>query len=779
MKFECDKCALKKHQCCLTGEGPKPADLLIIGQCPGPKEREFEQIFVGPSGKKLNEGLEYAGLIRSEIYITNAVKGFVIPGKTVNKTSVRICSEAHLIKEIEEVKPKVILCTGSTAASSLGYRLVANSHFYDSNYNCYIVLTHHPAKLLRTNNDKIHNEFMDAFVLAKSLLNKVQANEAQAKTEILEELTLEKLNKLGNPIALDLETGGLDFTTNPIVSVGLSDGVTTYGIPVYNNDNKIILKDKLEMLKEFLTTKDIIGHNLKFDYKFLKRNGISIKPFFDTMLAHFLIDREALHGLAELSLKYLHTNLSKGTIDFDKDFKEGTIDVEKYSRYVANDAWMTYKLYEKFKLIMDNEYPKVFYVVMMPTLEWLANAEERGVKIDRQYVEEYINTAKYELIAMEKEIQNDDTVKAFCEKEGIAEFNIRSPKQVANLLYDYLKLQSKIKKTGEDILKELANRYPQHLFLQKIVDYRHLYKSYRTYLQNLIKFSEADGRIHCTYNQCRVPSGRLASAKPNLQNIPKSDTDNPVKKKQAKIIRHAFMADEGYALLEADFSQAEFRALAHYSRDPYMIDMINEDRDIHKMIASVSYLKPENQVTKAERKIAKTIVFGIMYGRGAKSIAESLQISFKEAENIRNTFLGTFKQAEKWINGVQNFVKKTGYVKTLTGRKVTLPAVYSKDKEQVAYATRCAVNYPIQGIVGDMTNLSGALVHKAFREKDLDAHLIMNIHDSIIVECRKDLVDIVKPLMKDIMENKVREVLGLRVKIKADIQEGKNLAFDE
>jgi DNA polymerase-1 len=340
-----------------------------------------------------------------------------------------------------------------------------------------------------------------------------------------------------------------------------------------------------------------------------------------------------------------------------------------------------------------------------------------------------------------------------------------------------LKLESKIKKTGEAILSELSQKHPHLTFLRKIVDYRHLYKSYRTYLQNLLKFSESDGRIHCTYNQCRVPSGRLASSKPNLQNIPKSDTDNEVKKRQATIIRRSFIPEKNYVLLEADFKQAEFRALAHYSRDPEMIEMINNNRDIHKMIASVSYLKPENQVTDTERKIAKTIVFGIMYGRGAKSIAEALQIPIKEAENIKNTFLGAFKYSSKWISGVQSFVKKTGYVKTLTGRKVTLPEVYSKDKERVAYALRCAINYPIQGIVGDLTNLSGALLFKEFETKNLDAHLIMNIHDSLIVECQKDLVEEVKSIMYEQMENKTREILGLRVNIKIDIAEGQNLSF--
>ena len=766
MKFECTKCALHKNGGAISGVGPKSADIFILGMCPGPKEIELEIPFVGPSGRILNDALTLAGLKREDIYITNVAKCFSPPGRILSKTFVRICSNEYLKKEIEEIKPKVIIVLGQTACKFFGGKFISNSYFYEEKYNCYVLITHHPSRLLRTYNDKLYNEFRQAFVTSKDLVNNICTKKAEIKVKYIEQITEEDLNVFDEIVSIDIETTGLNFLEDTIISIGISDGKNNIGIPLYNNIDKLIFKNNKNVLRSWLVTRKIIGHNIKFDYKFLKKEGIELNVVFDTMLAHFLIDRNASHGLKEIALKYLHTKLTKGTIDFEND----SIDVKERSIYASNDAWMTYEIYKKFKPIIDTHYSKVYYLVMIPTLHWLANAEYRGVKINRDYVNDYINKFKYDLKALESDIQNDQVVKDFCNKFGLDEFNIRSPKQLKDMIYIYLGLKHKENNTAERTLEDLLEKYPQHLFLQKVVRYRHLYKSYRTYLKNLIKFSEIDGRIHCQYNQTRVPTGRLSSSKPNLQNIPK-DGD------LAKIVRKAFVAKEGYTLIESDFKQAEFRALAHYCKDPHMIQLINDGKDIHKIIASISYLKPENQVTDLERKIAKTIVFGLMYGRGAKSIAESLNIPLKEASDIRDNFFKTFRKASLWMKNVQSFVKKNGYIKTLAGRKIVLPEVYSKDKERVAYVLRCAVNYPIQGIAADMTNLAGAFIYRLLKEKKLDAHLIMNIHDSLIVECKKEIISEVKSIIKHAMEYQVKEAFQFKVKLEIDMNEGDNLSF--
>ena len=1140
MKLECDRCILHKNECCLSGEGPKDADILVIGQSPGFQERKEERIFVGPSGQKLNEALSLAGLNRKDIYFTNAVKGFVPLGKTISSTLSRICAKQYLIQEIKEVKPKVIIATGAVACRVFDTRFIANSHFYSPEFECYVVITHHPARILRSYSDKLHNEFKEAFVIAKSLLAKVH-EESQESAQFFAHIGTTELDKLGDMVALDLETTGLNFVTNKILTVGLSNGEHTIGFPF--EDNK-------EVFKKWTKDKQFILHNGKFDYKFLKKNDITIKVAFDTMLAHFLIDREAPHALKEISLKYLHTKLTKGTIDFDNP--EELKDLEKLSKYAANDAYMCYKVYKIFKEKIDAEYTKVFYTIMMPTLEWLADAELRGVKIDREYVQKYMNQLQYDLKAIESDIVNNQTAREYCRKVGIDELNIRSPKQLKDLIYNYLSLKHRSSNTAEKTLTELSQKYPKYEFLKKIVVYRSTYKIYKTYLKNLMEFSQYDGRVHCSYNQARVPTGRLAClpittqlitkkgrkslkdlrvgdevltkkgyypvktkwntgkkeecvikcstgevrsskehpwltpggwkkaeqlkegdylitsgvpyarglpqllcpdlsyfmgvvlgdghveynkkhdtyykisiafdgryddhikyiqecihagtvytqtsngrvlcinskklacqlaslglnvkhsiaaipsiiwqsdlrtikhflaglfdadgciinstgsevafyttasqalaldiqqllriigvdsrinnsisylndrkfkaykvmmsraqdiialdlplkntrkmealrkikkvkqlvnsieiivpsmksfhtgkktyyssltsqsvkcllpltdkikeaskyklkyhkiisikrgalvemcdievegvheyivngyichncSEPNLQNIPKSGA-------LATIVRKAFVAAEGYTLLESDFKAAEFRALANYSKDINMITLINRGVDIHRLIGSLTYLKKAEEITDDERTKIKTVVFGMIYGRGSKSIALAFNMTVKEADTIKDNFFNTFKDATRWIKGVQNFAKKNGYVKTITGRKISLPQVYSKDEEIKSHAVRCSVNYPIQGVVGDFTNLAGSFVHEEIKKRNLDAYVIMNIHDSIIVECKDEIKEEMKQIMREVMTVKIKEVMNFKVKLEVEIKEGKNLAFND
>ena len=196
------------------------------------------------------------------------------------------------------------------------------------------------------------------------------------------------------------------------------------------------------------------------------------------------------------------------------------------------------------------------------------------------------------------------------------------------------------------------------------------------------------------------------------------------------------------------------------------------------MLASLAYNKPESEISDNERTIAKTITFGIMYGRGAKSIAEQFNIAIEEAQKIRNLFFETFPEATRWMQKAKEFAKKYGFVKTLTGRKIPLPKIFSKDKEEAAYASRCAVNFPIQSAVADMTNLAGALIYHEFKKQQLDAYLLLNIHDALVIECKESIVDKVKELITDIMKNRIREILKLRVDLDVEIKVGKTLDFE-
>ena len=767
MIIQCNKCALSKHKC-VAGEGPKPADIMIIGQSLGPEELRQEKPFVGKSGELLNNTLSKVGLNRNNIYITNIVKGYIPPGQTVSKTFVRICSKTHLENEIKETKPKVIICIGSIASSFFGKKLIPNSVFFNDKYNCYIIITHHPARLLRSYSDKLRKEFIEAFEKAVEIINGSEVSSTfNPNIKIIDNpkdlMSYDKILK--DIIAVDLETTGLNFLIDKIITVGISDDIYHLGIK-YGEDTKPIIKEILEKRK-------IIGQNFKFDYKFLLKENIALhnNVYFDTKLAHFLIDRASPHNLEALALKYLHTRLSKGTIDFD-NINPTKIDIKKYSIYVGNDAAMTYELYKIFKPIIDKDFNKVFNYVLIPSLVWLAEAEYYGVKINKEYVEQYTNSIKYKLKALETDIINDKDIQEFCKKQNISEFNIRSPRQLHDFLYEFLGLECANKNTAENTIVYLIDKYPKYEFLKKILEYRHLHKSYTSYLINLLKFSKEDGNIHCEYDQCRTPSGRLASRSPNLQNIPKGS-------EIAKNIRKAFIARKGYTLIEADYKQIEFRCLAHLSRDLHMIELINEGKDIHRLIASLAYMKKEEDITDEERRIAKTIVFGLMYGRGEKSIAEQFKISIDEARNIKNTFFGTFREAGNWIEKVKRFAKQNGYVKNLFGRKIEIPQLFSKNKDEVAYGLRCAINYPIQGTAADITNFAGGLIFKKFKELNIDARLIMNIHDALVIECRDEIIEQIKELITKIMTEDVRNLINFRVKLEIDIEEGKNLAFGE
>ena len=735
---------------------------MIIGLAPGYEEIKLNKLFVGPSGQKLNNVLQEVGLKRSQLYITNIVKCANAPGRKLSKTFVKKCSSLWLTKEIELVKPKVIIALGQDASSFFGKKFVINSYFYNDNCNCWIVVTHHPARLLRTYDDKLHQELKMAFIIAKNLLHQSSSNILKSNAQYIENITIDVLNKLGTLVAIDLETSGLNFLTDSIRAVGINNGNTSIGFP-FNERNK-------KIFQEWYKDKSFILHNAKFDYKFLKKEGIEIKVYFDTKLAHSIIDRDSPHGLSELALKYLHTKLTKGTIDFD-DASYSSMDVKQLSIYAANDAFMTYKIYEILKPMIDAEYKFVYYNITIPTMLWLADAEFRGIKVDREEIKRELANMKYKLKSIESDINNHPVVKSYLAKKGLDKLNLRSPKQLSELLYEHLQLQSNDKNTSEATLEYLSEKYPQYVFIKQIVEYRHYFKGFRTYLENLLKFSEVDGRVHPDYSQTRTATYRLACTNPNLQNIPKSA-------EISKIIRKCFVATEGYVLMQADLSQAEFRCLGHYSRDRNLIQLINEKRDVHRILASLAYNKPESEISDNERTIAKSITFGIMYGRGAKSIAEQFNIPVKEAQKIRNLFFEMFPGAAKWMQKAKEFAKKHGFVKSLTGRKIPLPKVFSKDAEEAAYGERCAVNYPIQSAVADMTNLAGSLLHYELKKQGLDAYLLLNIHDALVIECHESIVDKVKELVIDIMKNRIKEILKLRVNLDVEVKIGKTLDLE-
>jgi len=760
--MKCNKCALGKKNTCFFGFGDKNSDIFIILRSPD----SYNQPISTTTKNILNKLLSLSNLSNISIYYSFAIKSHIPLDKTISKTFLKICS-FNLIDEIQKVQPKVIIALGKEASYLFGKKFIVNTIFYDKNFNSYVIITHNPLILTQTKNQKLKQEIVQAFKIASEILTgnyKIVEAISSPNVKIID--NVEEINKIDNIlsdiIAIDLETTGLNFLVDDILSIGISDKNNNYGI-IYSSD----LNDAIYNL---LKKRKLIFQNGKFDLKFLKKVKIDViqNYYFDTKLAYYVISGcHSSSSLESLALKFLHTKLTKGTIDFDKVNLEN---LNEYAIYATNDAYMTYLLYEIFseKIKNNKDYNKLFNTIIIPTAKWLTDAEYYGILIDKKYVTQKIEEMKKLLIDIENRLKNNKKIIEFCKINNIEEFNIRSPlqlKKLLNYLYD-----KNISNVSKQTIEQLQSRIKDDLLLD-ILTYKQIYKGFSTYFENLIKYSKYDNYIHTEYLQTNTATGRLSSKNPNLQNITKRGV-------YAKELRQAFIAREGYSLIQADYKSAELRVLAHYSRDDKLIQMLNEDQDIHRFIASLAYKKSQEEITDDERSIAKTVVFGLIYGRGIKSVANQFNLTLEEAQDIKDIIFNTFNKAVIWIEQVQKFVTKYGYVKNLFGRKILIPDIYSVNKEEYHHALRCSVNYPIQSTAADLTNLAGALLFEKFKKLNLDAKILLNIHDALVIETKDNLIKDIIELIKTTMIIDVQKISKLRVKLSVDVVYGKTLNFE-
>ncbi|MHA1754277.1 MAG: DNA polymerase [Candidatus Odinarchaeia archaeon] len=772
MRFNCTKCSLHKY--CkgpLRGEGKIPSDIMIIGMNPGPQEEKQEKLFAHFSGSLLDKALFEAGLTRNNIYLTNIVKCYTPNAQKLTETLIQICIKEHLLKEIEAVKPKVIVALGKIA-NKLEPKSPLNSFYYHPNYKAWYIATYHPAYLLRRTNSKEFERFFSIFKQLKEYSQKklpridlgqmilLTPSTLVNVSNILQQLRLWRKNK--TKLALDLETTGIDFTKDSIICVGLSDGNVSVGIwfELLNT-----MREVRSLLREVFKNPLILQKG-KYDSKFLKKQGYDINLSEDTMILQFQLDQQSKINLESMALKYIGTKLTKRTIDFD-NIQKSDISPATWCQYVANDAWMTYKVFQclhKQLRRKDYKFERNYYDVELNTTKLLVEMEYRGILIDKQYILQLSDKYQQVLEDIEKRINSDSRVVKFKRKQNLETLNIRSPLQMIKC-FKYLKFN--IDSTREEAL-ERVYRENKDALIELLLKYRSYYKAKNTYLENFLKFMDENNRIHPNYNQCRVPTGRLSSGKPALQNIPKHG-------EIAKEIRRSFIASPGYLLLEADYKQMEFRIFAHYTKSKPFIDLVNSGVDVHRYIASIVFNKDMGQITGEERTIAKGTVFGLMYGRGDASVSREFEISLDEAKRIRESFFRLAPGSQSWITKVQRFAMSNGYVRTLYGRIIPLPAVYSKDKALKAGALRCAVNYPIQGAAAQTTNIAGYLLMENFKKQKLDAHVIMNIHDALIIEFNKKLENDIVNIVREVMEQRVKKLFNLLVDLKVDIKIGGHL----
>lgn len=601
----------------------------------------------------------------------------------------------------------------------------------------------------------------------KNINNTTHRYEAVATEAAIKKLVAQL--KKQDEICFDTETTGIDANTAELV--GLSFSIKpgeAYYIPCPADQKKT--KEILSHFEPLFADKKKtwIGQNIKYDMLVLKWYGIEIDgTLFDTMLAHYVIEPDGKRGMDDLSAKYLgYEPVHIEELIGKKGKNQGNMrDVElaKIKDYAAEDADITLQLKNVFlPLLKKKEVEKVFYEVENPLVKVLADMEYEGVKIDEEFLKEYSKE-------LEKEAKKSE--EAVYKQAGVR-FNLASPKQLGEVLFDKLKLDPSAKKTktgqyqtGEDVLLKLVAK--GHKIADDILAFREMTKLKSTYVDSLpLLINEKTGRVHTTYGQAVAVTGRLASNNPNLQNI-------PVRTDRGKEIRKAFIPrDNKHVLLSADYSQIELRIVAAISGDKNMCEAFRNGTDIHTATASRVYNVAEKNVTKEMRYKAKSVNFGIIYGQGAFGLADNLGISRTEAKEIIDNYKKQFPGIQKYMDDTINFAREHGYVQTIMGRKRWLRDINSANFTVRGFAERNAINSPIQGTAADMIKLAMQRVHAAMKKEKMQSRMILQVHDELVFDAVKGEVKDLKPLIIECMETAMP--LPHKVPVIAECGEGKN-----
>lgn len=562
-------------------------------------------------------------------------------------------------------------------------------------------------------------------------------------------------------VCFDTETTGLDPHNTELVGMSFSyKSFEAYYIPVsenYNDAHAIINEFKHIFENEYIQK---IGQNIKFDTCVLKWYDIEIKgKLFDTMIAHYLIQPDMRHNMNLLAETYLnYSPIPIETLIGKKGKNQLSMrsaPVEQVCIYAAEDADITIQLKEQFSpMLQSTNTNKLFEEVEMPLVPVLAAMETEGIKVDSET-----------LIGLSVELR-EDIHSAEKEIHALAgrEFNIASPKQVGEILYDELKIVEKPKKTktgqyatGEDVLEKLRGT---HIIIDKILNYRELHKLKNTYVDTLPELiNPRTGRIHTTFNQVVAVTGRLSSDNPNLQNI-------PIRTERGREIRRAFVPrNHNYTLLAADYSQIELRIIAALSEDSGMIEAFKNRHDIHAATAAKVYGKKISEVTSEMRRNAKMVNFGIIYGISAFGLSQRLGISRTEAKEIIDNYFVQYPGIKKYMSHNIELAKSHGYVETILGRRRYLRDINSGNSVVRGFAERNAINAPIQGSAADMIKIAMIHIHEAFEQHKFRSKMILQVHDELVFDIHNDELEAVQPIIRDKMIHAVKLVVPIEVEI--------------
>ena len=579
-------------------------------------------------------------------------------------------------------------------------------------------------------------------------------------------INLIALLKQHHEFCFDTETTSLNTLNAELVGFSFSvKEHEAYYVPI--NESKALALEQINLFKPLFEdeTKTLIGQNIKYDYQVLKNYGIDIKnKLFDTMVAHFLIMPDMRHNMDLLAQTYLnYSPVSISTLIGKKGSDQlsmRSVDINLIKDYAAEDADITLQLKNNFvpKLI-EHELEKLFNEVELPLIKVLANIEREGINIDVPALKEFSLQLQNDIAIVEAEIQSFAGTK----------FNVSSPKQVGEILFEYLKIIDKPKKTktgqyatGEDVLSKLESLHP---IVAKILDYRELVKLKNTYVDTLPELvNKTTGRIHTSFNQVVAVTGRLSSDNPNLQNI-------PIRTEKGRQIRKAFIPrDENHILLSADYSQIELRIVASISGDTNMCEAFRLKKDIHTATAAKVFGVNEDEVTKEMRYKSKSVNFGIIYGQGAFGLASNLNIPRKEAQDLINNYFKEYGAIKNYMDDTIEFARENGFVKTLLGRKRWLSDINSNNATVRNYAERNAINAPIQGSAADMIKMAMINIYNELKNNNFKTKMLLQVHDELVFDVYKPELEMVKPIIEKLM----REALPLNVPVEVGIGVGLN-----
>lgn len=567
-------------------------------------------------------------------------------------------------------------------------------------------------------------------------------------------------------VCFDTETTGLDELTAELVGLSFAwqPGEAWYvPCPASREETLQILQNFLPFFEHTSILK--IGQNIKYDVSVLKNYGITIKgKWFDTMLAHYLIDADQRHGMDYLSSVYLNYEPVSITTLIGKKGKGQLnmrdVDLEKIKEYAAEDADITLQLKQLFApKLEETKAVRLFEEVEMPLVDVLSDMEREGIRINENFLREY---------ASELSAQIQQTEKRIYELAGTT-FNIASPRQLGEVLFDHLKLDPKAKKTktgqyqtGEDVLQGLS----EHEIVHCIMDIRELQKLKSTYVDALpAMIHPKTGRVHTSFNQAVAATGRLSSTNPNLQNI-------PIRTERGREIRKAFVPrNESFTLLSADYSQIELRIIASISEETNMIEAFVNGIDIHAATAARVYNKALEDVTADERRNAKAVNFGIIYGQSAFGLSQNLGIPRKEAAAIIEEYFKQYPNIRQYMSDTVQFAREHGYVETLMGRRRYLRDINSKNFTVRGFAERNAINAPIQGSAADMIKVAMIRIHNRMKAMPhLQSKMILQVHDELLFDVHLDETETMTTLVKQEME----QAMPLHVPVVAEAGRGAN-----